>query len=92
MARATAAFTCAAMTPAGRCTSCLAVEGGGWTKTVLYNFGNGTDGSGPDGLIMDAAGNLYGVTSFGRPLRRRNRLRVVAQPGRRLDGNGSVQL
>jgi uncharacterized repeat protein (TIGR03803 family) len=41
------------------------VEGGGWTKTVLYNFGNGTDGYGPNGLVMDAAGNLYGVTVSG---------------------------
>ena len=39
---------------------------GGWTKTVLHSFGNGTDGQGPDaGLIFDAAGNLYGTTAGG---------------------------
>jgi uncharacterized repeat protein (TIGR03803 family) len=41
------------------------MEGGGWTETVLYNFGNGTDGAEPNGLIMDAAGNLYGLTEMG---------------------------
>ena len=40
--------------------------GGGWTETVLYSFGNGTDGVGPvAGLIFDAAGNLYGTTAYG---------------------------
>jgi len=36
------------------------------TFTVLYSFGNGTDGGTPyAGLIRDAAGNLYGTTSGG---------------------------
>lgn len=39
--------------------------GGGWTETILHNFGNGTDGSDPQGLMMDAAGNLYGLTDEG---------------------------
>ena len=39
--------------------------GGGWTEKVLYSFGNGTDGHNPGGLIMDAAGNLYGTTNRG---------------------------
>ena len=40
--------------------------GGGWTEKVLYNFGKGTDGAAPEaGLIFDAAGNLYGTTTFG---------------------------
>src|ERR1039458_10243465 len=47
------------LTPAGS---------GGWTETVLHNFnefGNG-DGYYPlAGLILDAAGNLYGTTSVG---------------------------
>ena len=38
---------------------------GGWTEKVLHNFDNGTDGAFPDGLIWDAAGNLYGTASGG---------------------------
>jgi uncharacterized repeat protein (TIGR03803 family) len=38
---------------------------GGWSETVLHNF-NGTDGARPlSGLVLDAAGNLYGTTSAG---------------------------
>jgi uncharacterized repeat protein (TIGR03803 family) len=37
-----------------------------WTETVLYSFACGADGAYPaSGLIMDPAGNLYGVTGFG---------------------------
>jgi len=40
-------------------------RGGSWTETVLYRF-QGPDGAGPAaGLILDAAGNLYGTTAFG---------------------------
>jgi uncharacterized repeat protein (TIGR03803 family) len=40
--------------------------GGGWTEQVLHDFGNGTDGFEPfGGLIIDAAGNLYGTTTQG---------------------------
>jgi uncharacterized repeat protein (TIGR03803 family) len=40
--------------------------GGGWTEKVLHSFGNGTDGAWPlAGLIIDAAGNLYGMTWIG---------------------------
>jgi uncharacterized repeat protein (TIGR03803 family) len=39
---------------------------GGWTTTILHNFGLGLDGSTPaDGLIFDGSGNLYGTTSGG---------------------------
>jgi len=35
-------------------------------ETVLHSFGNGSDGGGPSGgLIIDAAGNLYGITYYG---------------------------
>jgi len=47
-----------------------AQPGGAWTETVLHNFcslANCADGSQPEfsGVIMDAAGNLYGTTQFG---------------------------
>jgi uncharacterized repeat protein (TIGR03803 family) len=40
---------------------------GGWTQTVLHNFqDNEVDGWGPQaGLVLDASGNLYGVTPYG---------------------------
>jgi uncharacterized repeat protein (TIGR03803 family) len=39
---------------------------GAWKETVLHNFGKGGDGSYPSGgLLMDAAGNLYGTTGYG---------------------------
>jgi uncharacterized repeat protein (TIGR03803 family) len=35
-------------------------------ETMLYSFGGGTDGWSPrGGLVMDAAGNLYGTTGLG---------------------------
>ena len=39
---------------------------GGWTQSVIYTFSGQPDGQGPGGgLIFDAAGNLYGITSQG---------------------------
>ncbi len=35
------------------------------TKTTLYRFKGQPDGGGPDGVVRDAAGNLYGTTGFG---------------------------
>jgi uncharacterized repeat protein (TIGR03803 family) len=42
-------------------------QGGGWTEQVLYSFNySGTSGADPDaGVILDAAGNLYGTTAAG---------------------------
>ena len=50
-------------------------RGGGanWTEKILYTFtgeafGGGTDGANPvAGVVMDAAGNLYGTTDYGGP-------------------------
>lgn len=44
--------------------------GGGWKETVLHSFGDlDSDGNYPRaGLVMDAAGNLYGTTSMGGDL------------------------
>ncbi len=39
-------------------------QGGGWTETVLHDFG-GDNLSGPSDLIFDKAGNLYGTASGG---------------------------
>ena len=42
------------------------VVGGGWTETVLYEFGYHPDGeSQVGGVVFDAAGNLYGTTYQG---------------------------
>ena len=39
---------------------------GKWTEKVLHSFGKGDDGQTPDaGLILNAAGNLYGTTYYG---------------------------
>ncbi|MGH9498787.1 MAG: choice-of-anchor tandem repeat GloVer-containing protein [Terriglobales bacterium] len=42
-------------------------DGGGWTKTVLYQFGSkAKDGANPySGVVIDSAGNLYGTTLRG---------------------------
>jgi hypothetical protein len=40
-----------------------------WTETVLHNFQGFPDGVGPYGsLILDASGDLYGVTRNGTSL------------------------
>jgi uncharacterized repeat protein (TIGR03803 family) len=47
----------------------LSPSGSGWTERTLYSFTGGSDGSGPiGGLIIDAAGNLYGTTIYGGDL------------------------
>ncbi len=38
---------------------------GGYTEKILYNFNGTPDGDSPvGGLVMDAAGNLYGTTAY----------------------------
>jgi len=44
----------------------LSPAGGQWTFTVIHVFTDGADGGGPIGnLLLDRAGNLYGVTDGG---------------------------
>jgi uncharacterized repeat protein (TIGR03803 family) len=43
----------------------LVPSGSNYTYVVLYNFAGGTDGSGPNDIIADASGNLYGTTYGG---------------------------
>ena len=44
----------------------LTPNGSGWTLSTLYRFQGGSDGENPNaGVIMDAAGNLYGTTLWG---------------------------
>ncbi len=44
----------------------LTPSNGKWTEKVLHSFKDGNDGGGPNGgLILDAAGNLFGVTDAG---------------------------
>ena len=45
-----------------------ATAGGAWSESVIYTFQGGSgDGAGPsiNGVVFDAAGNLYGTTSEG---------------------------
>jgi len=43
-----------------------AAQGGTWTESVLYRFSTAINGLNPHGpLIVDAEGNLFGVTQFG---------------------------
>ena len=44
----------------------LSPSNGGWTYTLVHSFGNGLDGNSPiAGVVIDAAGNLYGTTQSG---------------------------
>jgi uncharacterized repeat protein (TIGR03803 family) len=42
------------------------LAGGGYAEKVLYSFGaSPTDSAGPQGLVPDSAGNLYGTAAYG---------------------------
>jgi len=44
----------------------LTPSAGGYTESVIYSFTGGADGGTPyGGLVIDAAGNLYGTTNVG---------------------------
>jgi len=43
----------------------LTNSGGRWTASTLYSFTGGNDGIGPNGVILDAAGNIYGTAGGG---------------------------
>ena len=43
----------------------LTPSNGGWKETLSYGFNGGNDGFYPSGLILDAAGNVYGVADGG---------------------------
>jgi uncharacterized repeat protein (TIGR03803 family) len=43
----------------------LSKTSGVWKETILHKFTGGNDGSGPNSLILDAEGNLYGTTLNG---------------------------
>ena len=60
---------------------------GTWTEHVLHSFTGGTDGDNPNGVILDAAGNLYGTTNGGgsSSCGLRRRLQASAQSGRDVD-------
>ncbi len=56
-------------TPSGGCGTVFELtqgKGGIWTESVLYSFGdfNGPT-TGPSGVVMDNAGNLFGTTYAG---------------------------
>jgi len=39
---------------------------GSWTESIIWSFGNGTDGEMPEaGLFINSKGNLYGTTAIG---------------------------
>ncbi len=43
----------------------LSPQNGGWSETVLYSFAGGSDGATPQGTLLSAGGNLYGITFAG---------------------------
>jgi uncharacterized repeat protein (TIGR03803 family) len=62
---------------------------GHWTEKVLHQFGSGEDGASPlAGLILDAAGSLYGTTQAGGAYNSGTVFELSAHSRRRMDGEG----
>lgn len=45
----------------------LSPSGGTWTFSLVYSFNGGNDGVGPNGVVIDRNGALYGTTNMGGP-------------------------
>jgi hypothetical protein len=43
----------------------LSPSAGGWTEKILYSFTGGSDGGGPNSLLLGQDGNLYGTAGWG---------------------------
>ena len=43
----------------------LTPSGGGYKEAIIHSFSSGTDGKGPEGVVFDTAGNVYGTTALG---------------------------
>lgn len=43
----------------------MTLSGGVWQESTVYTFHASSEGAGPSGLVLDPAGNLYGLTTFG---------------------------
>lgn len=43
----------------------MTFSGGTWQESTIYTFHASYEGAGPMGLMLDSAGNLYGLTTFG---------------------------
>jgi uncharacterized repeat protein (TIGR03803 family) len=57
---------CKNFDPCGVVFELLPTSEGPWKSRILHNFGvTSTDGTAPNGLIFDSAGNLYGTTANG---------------------------
>jgi hypothetical protein len=53
------------MGPAGTVYRLSLNGGGGWTESVIYSFASSAPKANPNGLAIDAAGNLYGTAQGG---------------------------
>ena len=66
--------------------------GNGWTESLLYNFGHTrAEGIYPEGgLILDAAGNVYGTAKSGGDNNSGLVFELVHNSERDMDGKGTA--